>query len=195
MINISKVIISIFLLTSSCVFGKDFKLNQFQKNYTKKHAPKLLKTYNKIKNANKRKEFAIFLLTSSTVPVSIQKDYVDGMLHLKASNIKSGIFLKGLDKKAYNFIEKSIKSFTKEKGGENFSVMFDPDIFEKLNIKKVPIMLFSLCKEYDYRPSKCEILYTIRGTANPNFFLEKIFENNEAYKTILSQTFQENPVL
>lgn len=180
-----KAALIIFLVTTTYSFGADFKLNKFQKEYLEKNKPELLKEYNKIKDSSKRKEFAIFLLTSSSVPVSIQKDYVHGMLHLGIPDIENGIFLKGLDKKAYRFIEKSIKSFAKEKGGENFSVMFDPDIFEQLNLKKVPVMLFSLCKEHNYRPSKCETLYSIRGTANPNFFLEKIYEDNNMYKEIL----------
>ncbi len=135
-----------FLVLNNNLNAWDFKLNDFQRAYLEKHNKKLLDVYQSSKDKN-RKEFAIFLLTSSDVPTSAQNDYVQSMDKLKKYNIKRGIYLKGLNKKTFLFIRKSIQGFTKNDNSNNNSFGIDPDIFEKLQLKTVPVLLFSLCKK------------------------------------------------
>lgn len=176
------LLVSFFILNSS-LNAWDFKLNDFQRAYLEKHNKKLLDVYQSSKGEH-RKEFAIFLLTSSDVPTSAQNDYVKSMDRLKKYNIKRGIYLKGLNKETFFFIKKSIEGFSKNDSSNNNSFGVDPDIFEKLQLKTVPVLLFSLCKSGDYYPSDCKTLFLAHGLSNSEFFLDKIREKDNLYKIL-----------
>lgn len=170
-------------------YSYEFKLNKYQKKYLQEKNPELLKKYNSTIKTMKddKKEFAIFLYTSSSASKNILYNYAKSMYELKNSGIQNGVFLNGLNKKTYKYMSDSIKIMKKHKNIKmiNTSFQVDPDFFKKNKLVKVPAMSFSLCKKDNYYPSDCETLFMIHGTSNAEFFVNKIIESDENYSYIL----------
>jgi len=191
MMRMLKKIIFYVLLASIFTYSlqaKEFKMNSLQKNYVQTHNPELLKNYENVKSyKDGDKVFAIFLFASSSMPLTLVDIYMHSMSKLNKLDIKNGIFFRGLNKKTYEYINKSLNLTTKKTNYAKIatSFQFDPDYFEKNVLRKVPLMSLSLCDKANAYPSECETLFTIRGIANAGLFIDKIIENNQDYSELL----------
>lgn len=181
--------ILIILIIGISLYSEDFKLNKFQKEYLEKNEPLVLEKYleTKAEKETTNKDFAIFLLTSSSVPENIYSEYTRSMAELNNLNLKNGVFMRGLDEKAFQYIKGSIQKSEKKKDYAKIksSIMFDPDFFDNNNLHRVPVMVFSLCEKSKYYPSDCETLFMIKGTANAQLFVSEMVKSSPDYRDIL----------
>lgn len=188
---IKKIFFILFISSFVYLSAYEFKLNKMQEDYLSKNKPELLETYKEIKSKinNDEKEFAIFLFTSSSVPVEYSTIYAKSLYNIRTKNIKHGVFFRGLNRNTYNYIQRSNEKIKKLHFKEpvEISYMFDPDFFKNNNLNKVPALSFSLCDFNNCYPSECKTLYLIRGTADVEFFINKIKERDENLGMLLEE--------
>ena len=175
------------MLFVSLLFAQEpeLKFNKMQLDYVKEHNPELLETYNAVMQSkkNREKRYAFFLFLSSDTPTLLTETFSKSLHNINRDNVEYGVFFQGLDKNVYKYINDATVALRKRPSNSvvDVSFQFDPDYFVKNSITRVPLMALSLCDEGNYYPSECETLYTIRGTSNVEFFIEKIVEDDRSY--------------
>jgi len=155
------------------------------RNFMEEKYPNIFNLYNYY--SSKKKEFpTIFYFTSASVPKQNFYNILLSINKLKETyQIQSAQIFKDIEFKS---LSKYLKKITKNRENNtsldtalNNAMLFrfDPKSFKKLNITKVPVLAFAMCKGDAY-PSDCDIKYIIRGDVSLTkfFFLISEIDNN-----------------
>ena len=138
---------------------------------------------------NEISEYIIYL-TSESVPNAAYVDILHsvGILQENGVKIKTKQYLVGPPDKFEEFmIEKKdyINGLTEKERGyilHNFTLKLDPRLFELFKAKKVPVIIYGVCKGKNPVKEKCLFKYLIRGDGSLTYFFDKIAEIEPKYK-------------
>jgi len=184
MLNL-KFYLLFFIISFSNIFASDIQLSLLKKSHPKMYS-KLINAqikYNKIKPKD-----TVMMLISNSVPKSSIKNFiVDASILNYYFNTHVSIVLQGITNRDF---EDKIQDIKKELSKYEFSKLFikninryyDPFIFKKLNIKKVPILLLGNCNNGNCYPSDVDIRFMLSGDKSINYFFKIISKKDENYE-------------
>jgi len=187
---IKKIAFTLLLLSAEYLFAKPVfspvKLYQGNDFMTKEEFAKVSSEINQIKQtirlkSNQNKIF-LFVLISSTVPVDYLKNIlIDvGVLQDKNISIETKQFTRGLSSQTFNYFNKlkeaaeNLPEKQKNMIVKNFKFKLNPDLFDELNVTKVPALILAECNSTPILNEDCNLKYMIRGDASLPYFFEKI---------------------
>jgi len=157
------------------------KIDEFRYKYLPKeysYLPDLIKKIN-----SSQPILTINFLTSSSVPLSSHISFSNYSRKLKKEfNVQTKMCMIGIESNDFSEFISSLMQKLNDSGDNELGIDFCPQIFEDMNLTRVPAYVISVCPDSYTHPEECDKKYIIRGDVSLKFALEKLSESNEYFK-------------
>lgn len=135
------------------------------------------------KISDSKPELFFTYLTSSSVPISSHLSFSSQSNILnKSFRVSAEICMIGIESDGFEKFVTSVVGKLSENGVESKGIGFCPELFEDLNITRVPAFVVSVCPNSYTHIEECEPRYILHGDVTLKFALEKLSDENEYFK-------------
>lgn len=125
----------------------------------------------------------ITYLTSSSVPLSSHQSYaINAMKLMEEFNLQANMCMIGIESKKFPSFISGLMSELDTIDNFDASMEFCPELFETLDVKRVPAYAVSVCENKNLHPEECEVKYLVRGDITLKYMLEKLSEKNKYFE-------------
>jgi hypothetical protein len=127
----------------------------------------------------------ISYLTSSSVPVGSHLSFSRSIRKLNDSiRIQGKMCMRGIEGGNFQTFVMNLMTKLDEDGDDSLGLELCPELFEDLNITRVPTYVISVCSDRHKHIEECTPKYFIGGDASLRFMMEKLSDQNPYFKDI-----------
>jgi hypothetical protein len=127
----------------------------------------------------------ISYLTSSSVPVASHLGFSRSMRKLTDTmRVDGRMCMRGIEGGNFESFAMHLMTKLDEDGDDSLGLELCPELFEDLNITRVPTYVISVCSNKHKHIEECTPKYFIGGDASLRFMMEKLSEENPYFKDL-----------